>query len=688
MRDLRLIAAGLGIFVLVGPLLACLRQAALLLVAAAMSTGTILLETYLLPHLPVDPVYGGAGLRVLGSIEPRGLAVAGWPGLWLHALLPVVFGRPELVAEGAAVSALVDPGLTVLARVLAAILATSLLVALAGLAANRLAARRIAWPPLAIAARLGQIWLLLDLAQEADLSIRDLEATGLPFALAAFAPVDAHGQRVMLTSQLDSVPHALIGGVNAAFAIISCLLLAWLFGSLVRFVLAAANLFRQPGRLRARRASRPRALALRMRHLRVSLPRFPSISNIGGRLRQPAALVSLTVALSVTPFGALAEGEMAIAPVILVESASVEADDFGEAMSRRATESPSVEQAEVTAEVPPAAEPAPVPTDTVAASPVPTAAVTPSAPAGSRVAVDGSNYRFTFRVDGRPWVVRGMGYNSWYASLPTAERQTLYRRDFSRMREIGVNTLEGWFQDQFDEVTLEEANRQGIKVIMPFELNQDYDYGDPAVRARFRTEVTAWVLRYRDNPAVLMWGPGNEVLHRLIFPTAVQGQQDPAREQRADNFAAFYVELMDLIHELDPNHPVIYRDAEDLYLARFRDQVLKTPTPRPWFIYGTNVYTSRIAQVIERWPAQGLDAPLLVSEFSPGGAGESDRPTMLRWYWSTIRAHPERVLGGVVYTWATRGPEDLDRVFGLTDDTGSPVDGSLAALRELFIPGP
>ena len=221
---------------------------------------------------------------------------------------------------------------------------------------------------------------------------------------------------------------------------------------------------------------------------------------------------------------------------------------------------------------------------------------------------------------------------------------------------------------------------------MPFELNQDYNYADPAIRARFRAEVTAWVLRYRDHPAVLMWGPGNEVMHRLIFPTAVQGQRDPAREQRADDFAAFYVELMDLIHQLDPNHPVIYRDAEDLYLARFRAQLLQRPEPRPWFVYGTNVYTSRIAQVIERWPSQGLDAPLLVSEFSPGGAGESDRPTMLRWYWSTIRAHPERVLGGVVYTWATRGPEDLDRVFGLTDDAGVAVDGSLAALRQLFRP--
>jgi hypothetical protein len=277
-----------------------------------------------------------------------------------------------------------------------------------------------------------------------------------------------------------------------------------------------------------------------------------------------------------------------------------------------------------------------------------------------------------------------MGYNPWYATLPLDERQQRYARDFAGMREIGVNTVEGWFQDQFDEVTLDEAQRNGLGVIMPFELNQDYDYSDPAIQAMFREQVTAWVLRYRDHPAVMMWGPGNEVMHRLIFPTAVQGKRDAAHEKRADDFAAFYVQLIDMIHDLDPNHPVVYRDAEDLYFARIRQALLRDGKRRPWFIYGTNVYTQRLAEVIKNWPSQGLDAPLLVSEFSPGGVGPAERPRMLGWYWSTIRAHPERVIGGVVYTWATAGPEDLDRIFGLTDEAGRPVDGSLAALRRLF----
>jgi hypothetical protein len=680
-RDRRALAVGTCVFLALAPLLAGARQAMLLLVAWALGAGAALLESHLLPQLPVDPVYGGASLRVLGGIEPRGLAVAGWPGRWLHALAPAVFGSPGLVADGAAVSALVDPGLTVLARVLAAVLATSALVTLTGLAAGRLR-----HAPLAVAARLGQVWLLLDLARETNLSLRDLEATGLPFALAALTPVDAHGQRVLLTGQLDGVPQAVVGGANALLAMGGCLVLAWLTVAAVRQAWAVARLLARPRRL-ARLTQVTRPCWPTWPHLHASHSRLPSLTpatlvNVGAagarRIARPAGLTILAVTLNLTPLRTLAEGEIAIVPAPVAERAGTMADDLlAEPAPQPAPPTPVVVTPALATSAPATSVPV------AAASPAP---ATPSSPTGTRVTLEGSNYRYTLRVNGQPWVVRGMGYNPWYANLSTAERQARYRRDFSLMRETGINTLEGWFQQQFDETTLDEAHRQGLKVIMPFELNQDYDYADPAIQARFRAEVTAWVLRYRDHPAVLMWGPGNEVLHRLIFPTAVQGRRDPARERRADDFARFYVELMDLIHKLDPNHPVLYRDAEDLYLARFLAQLQQRPEPRPWFVYGTNVYTSRIAEVIARWPSRGLDAPLLVSEFSPGGAGESDRPRMLGWYWSTIRAHPERVLGGVVYTWATRGPEDLDRVFGLTDESGAPIDGSLRALRQLFRP--
>jgi beta-galactosidase/beta-glucuronidase len=102
-------------------------------------------------------------------------------------------------------------------------------------------------------------------------------------------------------------------------------------------------------------------------------------------------------------------------------------------------------------------------------------------------------------------VIRGVGYNPQYASLDPTERERLYQRDFGKMRRMGVNTIEGWFEPQFDRVTLDAAASNGIGVIMPFEINQDWPLENANVRKSILDHVSAMVERYRDYPAVRMW---------------------------------------------------------------------------------------------------------------------------------------------------------------------------------------
>ena len=189
--------------------------------------------------------------------------------------------------------------------------------------------------------------------------------------------------------------------------------------------------------------------------------------------------------------------------------------------------------------------------------------------------------------------------------------------------------------------------------------------------------------RYRDHPALRMWAIGNEVLHKLVYPSWMPIRSDPAWEQRARDFAAFYVELIDRVRAADPNHPIVHRDAEDAYLTWLRD-ALQAGGRRPWFIYGVNAYTPRLAEILTSWPGQGWDVPLLVSEFAPGGMSPADRPEGFRSMWKMIRGANGWVLGGAVYAWTTDGPEEVDRVFGLVDADGSPVDGAFAAVGSFY----
>src|SRR5207302_5613152 len=81
---------------------------------------------------------------------------------------------------------------------------------------------------------------------------------------------------------------------------------------------------------------------------------------------------------------------------------------------------------------------------------------TPGGPSSSHVAVArGPDGAWQYLVNGQPQVLRGVGYNPQYASLEPGERARVYQRDFAAMRQMGMNTIEGWFEGQFDQFTLD-----------------------------------------------------------------------------------------------------------------------------------------------------------------------------------------------------------------------------------------
>jgi len=280
---------------------------------------------------------------------------------------------------------------------------------------------------------------------------------------------------------------------------------------------------------------------------------------------------------------------------------------------------------------------------------------------------------FEYLVNGRPQGIRGVGYNVMTGSLAPDQRAARYDDDFTAIKAYGANTILGWDEREFDDVLMAAADRHDLGVILPFDLKSSLAYDDPQVRADLLQALRQRVESFKDNPALVMWGLGNEVLHDI----------GDMRSHRAQAFAGFLIEAADMIHEIDPNHPVVYRDAEDRYAepvaAALRGK------PRPWFVYGMNFFTFRIDDALTRGPTHTWTQPLLVSEFGPAGFQPGERPSLYSKLWSIIRAHHENVLGGAAYVWTTVGPEPLDRNFGLTDGSGKPVDGSISALSNLFL---
>lgn len=310
-------------------------------------------------------------------------------------------------------------------------------------------------------------------------------------------------------------------------------------------------------------------------------------------------------------------------------------------------------------------------------------------PAGSGAhprscSINGEGFRFTYAVDGQPTVIRGMGYNPRSAELPTDQRLAQLSRDFTAMRDAGVNTVFGWDPVEFDGLTLHVADERGLGVAVPYDIDFNADFREAEVRQRAMAELRGLVGYYRGHPAVRLWAIGNEAFQRTVPPRWCQTPIADDEAQRARAMARFIVEAMDAVHADDPLHPVLYREAEESYLAWLAEALDEHPISRPWLVYGMNAYTPRLGQILEDWPRMGLDMPVIVSEFALYSAERGSRAEGFGDLWTIIRRYPGYVLGGAVYVWYTDGPETVDQVYGLVDADGRPVDDALAAISQLY----
>jgi beta-galactosidase/beta-glucuronidase len=110
------------------------------------------------------------------------------------------------------------------------------------------------------------------------------------------------------------------------------------------------------------------------------------------------------------------------------------------------------------------------------------------------VTVDGTHRLIR---DGQPYFVKGVGGHTHLAELAAA----------------GGNSIRTWGTDHLDEL-LDQAHRHGLTVCVGLWLGHErhgFDYQDLSSVVDQLDTCRKAVHRYKDHPAVLMWGIGNEM---------------------------------------------------------------------------------------------------------------------------------------------------------------------------------
>ena len=221
---------------------------------------------------------------------------------------------------------------------------------------------------------------------------------------------------------------------------------------------------------------------------------------------------------------------------------------------------------------------------------------------GNLVTIHGHKGQWELLLNGRPFELRGVGVG--YAHGQNGANY------LAMAREMGANTVRTWGTRQGTEAYLNLAHQLGLYVNAGIWLNPVYDDGtcsyltDTAYQRRVREETIRYVTAYRRHPAILFWNIGNETISWT------------KREEERVGFCRFLETLIQDVHAIDPNHPVIYTSAFTTDIEYVKRYVPSLDA------IGLNIYGG--LEEAHQTVITELNIPYVISEFGP--LGPWDRP--------------------------------------------------------------
>jgi len=225
----------------------------------------------------------------------------------------------------------------------------------------------------------------------------------------------------------------------------------------------------------------------------------------------------------------------------------------------------------------------------------------------AQTTIDKINGNWELLVDGKPYEVKGVtfGYDSDIDN---------YDAHFKDLKFLGVNTIRTWATDNNTNKLLDAAHENGMKVMVGIwmrhgrpgmEDDDSFNYlentkGKEAMYINALNIVDA----YKNHPAVLTWGIGNEVY------------LNTATDEEKIAYSQLLERICSTIKKKDPSHPITSVEAWTFGLDWWQKYVPSLD------IYGLNSYGPGANLLANELDKKGVDKPYILTEF--GATGEWD----------------------------------------------------------------
>jgi hypothetical protein len=257
----------------------------------------------------------------------------------------------------------------------------------------------------------------------------------------------------------------------------------------------------------------------------------------------------------------------------------------------------------------------------------------------AKVEVRRSDGRYQLYVNNRPFYINGAGLE-----FGNQEKLALH----------GGNSFRTWRTENGQDsgqAVLDRAWKNGLFVTMGLEIARErhgFDYHDAAAVAKQLAAVKAEVLKYKDHPALLIWGIGNELNLNAKNPKVWDAVNDISK----------------MIHQVDRNHLTTTMLAG---LGKETVQELKTRAP-DLDLLGIQMYAD-IVNLPRYLRETGWTGPYMVTEWGAtghwevgktewGAPIENDSTTKADFYLqrfeAVIRPDRQQCVGSYVFLWGQK----------------------------------